>query len=143
MIPDRALPRFCAYVEQDHSPGACWLWRASVQSEGYGQIGWSDHGKSTMVLAHRVAWWLAHGPIPADQTVDHRCFVRRCCNPAHLRLLTNVQNAANNSQARRTHCPHGHEYTPDNTRRNAKGHRWCRRCQTLSDARRRLKSGAF
>lgn len=141
MIPDRVVPRFCAYVQQDHSPDACWLWTASIGSHGYGQIGWQvGEGRNTMVLAHRVAWWLAHGPIPDGLTVDHRCRVRRCCNPAHLRLLTNVENARDNGMARRTHCPHGHEYTPENTRRDRHGHRFCRACQRASNAQRVVRS---
>lgn len=28
----------------------------------------------------------------------------------------------------RTHCPHGHEYTPENTKYGKNGGRWCRAC---------------
>lgn len=33
--------------------------------------------------------------------------------------------------AKITHCPRGHEYTPENTYRNAKGKRICRACNAL------------
>jgi len=29
----------------------------------------------------------------------------------------------------KTHCKHGHEYTPENTYRNCRGHRECRTCK--------------
>ena len=32
----------------------------------------------------------------------------------------------------KTHCKHGHEFTPENTWRNAQGHRWCRECNRLN-----------
>lgn len=36
-----------------------------------------------------------------------------------------------------THCIHGHEFTPENTRVTRKGHRQCRTCDRLREARRR------
>lgn len=110
-------------------PDDCWLWLRSSGSHGYGQT-WDG---TTVRLAHRIAWELTHGPIPNDLTIDHVCRVRTCCNPAHLRLLSNLANASDNGQARRTHCPQGHEYTKENTyvRTNRKGpSRSCRICMT-------------
>ena len=115
-------------------PDDCWLWRMSCGSHRYGQT-WD--GKSVL-LAHRVAWTLTFGDIPEDITVDHRCRVRRCCNPAHLRLLPNVVNAANNGNAIKTHCPRGHEYNERNTQRNRYGHRQCRLCRQMRRRKVRL-----
>lgn len=106
----------------------CWLWKLSCGSHGYGQT-WDGE---TVLLAHRVAWVLTNGAIPDGLTIDHLCRVRRCVNPGHLRLLTNVENARLNGNAMKTHCKRGHEFTAENTRRNDKGHRWCRACQRLS-----------
>jgi len=37
----------------------------------------------------------------------------------------------------KTHCVHGHEYTPENTLRNKKtGHRFCRLCHNAASAKR-------
>jgi hypothetical protein len=102
----------------------CWPWVKSTASHGYGQT-WDG---TTVRLAHRVAWTLANGPIPAGMTIDHLCRNRRCCNPAHLRLLTNLENARDNGPARRTHCPRGHEYAGENLYVSPRGDRRCRVC---------------
>jgi hypothetical protein len=78
-------------------------------------------------------------------TVDHTCHVKVCCNPKHLRLLTNVENAADNGMSTRTHCPRGHPYEGDNLRiytnpRNGRTDRRCVTCQSESNARRYVKT---
>ena len=69
----------------------CWPWRASVNGKGYGTIG---SGDKRVLLAHRVAYEAAIGPIPAGMCVCHDCGDRRCCNPSHLRLGTNAETMA-------------------------------------------------
>ena len=52
----------------------------------------------------------------------------------------------NNHNASKTHCLNEHEFTPDNTRRDADGHRICRRCERarglIYDRRRRGRKKA-
>lgn len=113
------------WADVDRSkPNECWPWVKSTASHGYGQT-WDG---TTVRLAHRVAWTLAHGEIPAEMTVDHTCRNRRCCNPSHLRLLTNVENASDNGFATKTHCPHGHPYGGENLYVSPRGDRRCRIC---------------
>lgn len=109
--------------------GACVETTYSLGSHGYGQVGWhGDDGRRRMTLTHRVAWIAYRGEIPDGMTVDHICRNRRCINPLHLRLLSNVDNASDNGMARKTHCPAGHPYDDANTYRNGRGHRICRTC---------------
>lgn len=115
---------------------ACWPWLLSTGSHGYGQ-GWDGQ---TVVLAHRLVWTFAFGEIPDDLTVDHRCHHRSCCNPFHLRLKTNVDNARDNGMATRTHCPLLHAYDEGNTYVDPEGHRRCRACARIN-ARRRAHAG--
>lgn len=137
-IPKRVQDRFWVRVAVG-SPDICWLWRLSCGSHGYGQIGWWDENRrSRMVLAHRLAWELSNGPIPGDLTVDHLCRVRRCCNPAHLRLLTNADNASLNGQSQRVVCPAGHPYDEANTYVDRNGHRRCNACRRARYAKRAL-----
>lgn len=128
-VPLRVKVRFAEYVfAESRDPDACWEWPLSTASHGYGQIGWGVRPERGLVLTHRLAWLLFHGPIPAGMTVDHECRNRPCCNPAHLRLLTNIENARDNGNARKTHCPQGHPYNDENTWRTPRGHRQCRQC---------------
>ena len=73
-----------------------------------------------MIQAHRVAYELVKGKIPAGLELDHLCRNRICCNPAHLEAVTGRENSlrgvspwAKNACA--THCPRGHPYDAENT----------------------------
>ena len=106
----------------------CWPWKLSRASHGYGQT----YDGLTVRLAHRVAWALAHDrQVPHDMTIDHICRNRVCCNPSHLRVMSNVDNATDNGQGRKTHCPRGHEYNDMNTYIDPDGARRCRDCARL------------
>lgn len=89
----------------------CWLWQGTRNERDYGKLSYNGR----FWFAHRLAWTLANGPIPGDLTVDHLCFNPPCVNPAHLRLLTNEENAGNQRSALSATCKRGHEFTPENT----------------------------
>lgn len=94
----------------------CWLWIAAIDPAGYGRIG--DRRK--VHYAHRVSYQAHKGPIPAGLDLDHKCRVRSCVNPDHLEAVTHLENIARGDwggkrNSRKTHCPQGHEYTPENT----------------------------
>lgn len=67
--------------------GGCWLWTASVQSMGYGQIRVSGR----MWLAHRLSWLIHYGA-DADGMLMHSCDTPRCVNPDHLSIGTAMDN---------------------------------------------------
>lgn len=85
-------PAFWARVNRA-SKNKCWEWTGLV-AQGpknptpYGVLGWN--GKHAR--AHRVAYELANGPIPAGFMVLHRCDNTLCCNPSHLYLGNHDQN---------------------------------------------------
>lgn len=105
--------RFWAKVEQTDN---CWLWTAYIDRGGYGRFAAVPQ---TPVLAHRYAYELMVGPIPDGMSLDHLCRVRRCVNPEHLEPVPQIVNTRRGTSARRaqrTHCMHGHPFSPDNTR---------------------------
>lgn len=144
--------RFWSKVDRSAGPDACWPWTAAINpTDGYGYIGVGRKGEG-MRGAHRVAYEETYGPVAQGLDVDHTChngtdcpggascIHRRCCNPSHLEAVTHRVNmlrgntiAARNAAV--THCPHGHEYTPDNTRIESNGARKCRTCIRLRTQR--------
>lgn len=72
----------------DRGPTECSLWTEGVNCHGYGVF--QFRGKKQ--YAHRAAWTLANGPIPAGMFVLHRCDTPRCCNARHLFLGDQSEN---------------------------------------------------
>lgn len=108
----------------------CWKWTASLNSNGYGQLWDPEVGRARG--AHRIVYEMMVGPIPDGLTLDHLCRNRTCVRPDHLEPVTNRENilrgeSPSASHAKKTHCPRGHEYTPENTYQYARG-RQCRTC---------------
>lgn len=138
-IPQRVLNRFWERVGLT-GPDSCWPWQLSCGSHGYGQVSWRiGGGKIDTELTHRVAWVKENGFIPEGMTVDHECHNKVCCNPAHLRLKTNVDNATDNGQSSKTHCPQGHPYAGVNLYTYPNGHRACRACHRENQQRQKAK----
>lgn len=98
--------RFWARVKRTNNHDSCWLWHGSVAPNGYGQLHVVQRpGVSVPVGAHRIAWELAAGPIPAGMSVLHRCDVKRCCNVRHLFLGTHTDNMRDASAKGRLSVP--------------------------------------
>lgn len=83
-----AEERFWSHVDRSAGLFECWTWTAFRHPFGYGKVKW--HGVSRD--AHRVAYEIAVGLIPAGLNVCHRCDNPPCCNPAHLFLGTQHEN---------------------------------------------------
>lgn len=102
-ITPELIERFYAKVSKIPTETGCLEWMAYHNDRGYGVFGVG--GKA--VGAHRVAWELVNGPIPAGLFVRHFvCDNPRCCNPAHFRLGTAADNARDMmSKGRRRNAP--------------------------------------
>lgn len=85
---------------------SCWLWTAAQYHQGYGMVnlGRDRLGFQFTAYAHRVAYVLAHGDIPADAVVMHACDVPACVNPAHLSLGTQRENLRDAVTRGRVRC---------------------------------------
>lgn len=75
----------------------CWEWQGARTQNGKGYGVLTIDKKS--VIAHRFSWELVNGDIPKGQEIDHRCFNKKCVNPAHLRLANHSENCQHRSGA--------------------------------------------
>lgn len=121
----------------------CWIWTASKDKVGYGQIGTREpFSKVKCFRPHRVAYELIKGRIPKGLQLDHLCRNTSCVNPNHLEAVTARVNilrgngiAAKN--AVKTHCNRGHPLSGANLRisinkKNGNKIRICKECQRIS-----------
>lgn len=116
----------------------CWIWVGYVHHNGYGAFKHRGRRRPASVWA----WMLRHGrEVPTGLEIDHLCRNTVCVNPDHLEAVMPIVNKLRSASfaavnARKTHCIHGHEFTPENTiRREGR-----RRCRTCANRRRRKQA---
>lgn len=129
-------------MDRIDASGDCWQWT--------GPRKWGAYGP------HFEIWVALVGRVPRGLELDHLCRNLLCVNPDHLEPVTHTENirrspaTAVSIQRRKTHCPQGHAYTPENTyvhhkvlRSGRPGDgRQCRTCNRAAVARSAAKRRA-
>ena len=91
-FPVQTVNRFWSKVDKSAGPDACWPYVGGFcDVDGYGSFP-ATHRRSER--AHRFAYAVTTGPVPAGLVVMHTCDNPPCCNPAHLRVGTVAENNA-------------------------------------------------
>ncbi len=137
------VPKHPTEYVVDTSTG-CWQWMRGMTPNGYGYAQRNGAKRG----AHRLYWEEVNGPIPSGMTIDHLCNNPSCVNPAHMTLATLRENILRGSSpwavnARKTHCPAGHQYDASNTYITKQGKRHCRLCDAAKHRRHRAERSAI
>ena len=106
-----------------------------IGPDGYPRVTLSALGvKSGPLLVHRLVMAAFIGPCPEGEEVRHMDGKRANGVLSNLAYGTHGENMQDmldhgtNHWMNKTHCPHGHEYTPENTYIDSRGSRVCRQC---------------
>lgn len=85
---DPRLPdRFWSKVQPCPMSG-CWLWTGSTRDNGYGCF----ESDGRQYKAHRFVMAVNMGVRDFADTIDHRCEIKCCVNPAHLDIVSIREN---------------------------------------------------
>jgi hypothetical protein len=108
-------------------PSGCWIWLGATRNTPHGARYGQIRRNKKLLAAHIEIYKVLVGEIPKDKELDHLCRNTLCVNPKHLEAVTHQVNILRGVSptavnARKTHCPLGHKFTP------RKGGRICRTC---------------
>jgi hypothetical protein len=108
--------------------------RVSPGPTGYPQATLNHNGAFEVVLVHRLVLRAFIGPCPSGCECLHANDIKtdnRLTNLSWNTPSANKFDLVRNGKhwaANKTHCPRGHEYSPENTYVRD-GRRWCRQCR--------------
>lgn len=101
---------------------------------GYPCLPLRKDGKTKMRTVHSLVMEAFVGPRPTGLDVRHldgdpaNCHLDNLCYGTKAENMQDIVRHGRHTLANKTHCPDGHEYTPENTYVYPSGHRQCRIC---------------
>jgi hypothetical protein len=117
--------------------GRCWNFTSSIGRTGCGRFFYKGKSRD----AYRVGYELMVRPLDSREILHHKCQNRKCVRPTHFDITTSKNHFCNLHpnhlayiNSRKTHCPHGHEYTKENLVPSTYG----RKCLTCKRIRSRI-----
>ena len=104
---------FWERVDKSAGLNGCWIWKRAKDSGGY-ELCSTRHPKlKRQEKAHRVAFYLTHGHLPAYPLIlMHPCDNPPCVNPAHLAPGTHLDNSRDCCEKGRKAAPLRGESNP-------------------------------
>ncbi|MGE0044741.1 MAG: HNH endonuclease [Hyphomonadaceae bacterium] len=143
-FPAGKIAKAMGRVQVDPNSG-CWLWDGATSRDGYAVYTTYPPGRThdkTAWYVHRAFYTHMVAVVPSGIELDHKCRTKCCVNPAHLEPVTSLENKRRSPSfgIHKTHCPKGHEYTPDNVKWIVNAKYRMRGCRTCINAKQREKS---
>jgi len=133
--------------EKSVEQNGCWLWQGAAAGSGHGRILYKNQLHGPHEISAEL--FLNHTIGSGINQINHKreCTNPNCWNPEHLYVGSRSQNYRDAEAAGKimhggwkTHCPYGHEYTPENTKLQKSKTGFKRKCREC-DRRRKNKSG--
>lgn len=120
----------------------CWEWQGYRNEGGYGCLAPGSRRDRVSWLAHRYSYTVFVGPIEPGNQIHHKCGNPSCVRPDHLMSVTAAEHTrlTDSHPINKTHCKHGHPFSPQNTSMTiyrGRMHRKCITCRRAQGARRR------
>lgn len=94
------MPSAAGSIEQrigkqiEAQPDGCWLFNTADDSYGQATVAGSN------LKVHRFVYETLVGAVPQGHILHHDCETKRCCNPAHLSVMTQSEHASHHARLR-------------------------------------------
>lgn len=143
-LDDKDIIRFISKISVDTNTG-CWIPLLKKRKDGYTVFSVKSRYE---YLGHRLSFSIFNSDLVSGLVIDHICRNKSCCNPDHLRQVTQEVNAVENTiskiamQKKKTHCNNGHSLSGSNLRiekRSLGRHGVCRRCIACANENKRKR----
>jgi hypothetical protein len=109
-VRERLETNFDVKVVSTSVKSPCFIWLGAKFKNGYGLITVeTPEGRKTR-YTHREAYRLFVGTLIPGQDVMHKCDVRNCIRPSHLRQGTHKENIADMHRKGRANSPKGESH---------------------------------